>query len=163
MENNESKKEITLMFLIRILRKGLLWMVIAAVAVGMLAAAYAHFLVKPTYTGEITLWANDGMLEFVYKTEDASGEESSSVRQWIKEAPYVATFSVEMVKEKVLAEKAVTEHDLECGFEFEVIFVVETAVAFNAVGTESLTCAVYENRHTESHSGEHRFRHILMA
>lgn len=61
------------------------------------------------------------------------------------------------------ADLTVTEHDLECGFELEVIFVVETAVAFNAVGTESLTCAVYENRHTESHSGEHRFRHILMA
>lgn len=69
MENQKKEKEITLAFLFEVLKKSLIVMLIAAVALGALAALYAAFIDKPQYRATASFWVNNSSNQYDYATQ----------------------------------------------------------------------------------------------
>ena len=102
METNTNEKEITLSYLIKVLKSSIIWMVIAAVVLGALAAAYTAFLVKPTYRARAEFWVSNTSSDYDYTSSAQTGA-----------ALTISSSCVELAYQDLPARRAVTANDNE--------------------------------------------------
>ena len=69
MENQKKEKEITLTYLLGILKKSVIVMVIAAIIAASLAAGYAILIEKPRYQVTATCWVNNTSANYDYTSQ----------------------------------------------------------------------------------------------
>lgn len=115
METNNNEKEITLSYLLEVLKKSALWMVLAAIIFGALAGAYTIFLVKPVYRAKAEFWVSNTSSDYDYTS---SAQTSAAVT--------ISLSCVELAYQDKPSRNAVTYDD--CALAKKLGFVGEDGV-----------------------------------
>lgn len=100
MENNLNEKEITLSYIIKVIKRSVIWMLIAAVVFGALAALYTAFLVKPVYRAKAEFWVSNTSSDYDYTSSAQTGA-----------ALTISSSCVELAYQDLPARRAVTAND----------------------------------------------------
>ncbi len=102
METTNNEKEITLSYLLKVLKKSAIWMLLVAIVIGSLAAAYTAFLVKPRYRATANFWVNNASSDYDYASQAQVGA-----------ALVIAANCVELAYQELPAKEAVKLRDYE--------------------------------------------------
>ena len=100
METNTNEKEITLSYLLKVLKHSIIWMVLAAIVFGAVAALYTAFLVKPTYKAKAEFWVSNTSSDYDYTSSAQTGA-----------ALTISLSCVELAYQDLPARRAVTAND----------------------------------------------------
>ena len=101
MENTKNEKEITLSYLFKVLKRSIIWMVIAAVVLGGFAAVYTAVVVKPSYRATATFWVNNASSNFDYTSQ---AQTSAAIS--------IASSCVELANQDLPVRRAVQDYGL---------------------------------------------------
>ena len=100
-EKNSNEMEISLSQMLSVLKKSVVFMVIAAVIVAAMAAAYAVFLDKPSYKATATFWVNSTSTNYDYASQAQTAAAAS-----------IATSCLELAKADRPIREAVRKYNL---------------------------------------------------
>lgn len=102
METTNNEKEITLSYLLKILKKSVIWMLLVAIVFGALAAAYTAFLIKPKYRATANFWVNNASSDYDYASQAQ-----------VSAALVIAANCVELAYQELPAKEAIKLNDYE--------------------------------------------------
>ena len=100
METNTNEKEITLSYIVKVFKKSLVWMVVAALVFGILAALYTTIFVKPSYRARAEFWVSNTSSDYDYTSSAQMGA-----------ALTISSSCVELADHDLPARRAVTAND----------------------------------------------------
>jgi len=140
METNKNEKEITLGYMLGILKKSVIWMIIAAVILGVAAALYTALLVKPTYRATTGFYViNTSNNDYILSTQTQA-------------ATTLAASYAELANHDVPVRSAVRKHDLmaKLGYTNENDCVAAIRRSIKASMNDEMTLVFYVNIETAS-------------
>lgn len=100
METTNNEKEITLSYLLKVLKRSAIWLIIAAVVLGTLAALYTAIIVKPVYRAKTQFWVTNTTSNVDYTSSAQMGA-----------AVTISSSCVELAYQDLPARNAVMHND----------------------------------------------------
>lgn len=113
MENQKKEREITLAFLFKVLKKAIVFMIVAAIFFGAVGVAYSVAVEKPKYQDTISFWVANNSPGAEYTSQSlvsAAAAIASSCRELVKEDKLIR----EAVRQKGLTETLGYESEDKC-------------------------------------------------
>ena len=101
MENQKNEREISIAFLFKVLKKAIVFMIVAALFFGTVGIAYSVAVEKPKYQETISFWV----------ANNSPGADYTS-QSLVYAAAAIASSCIELVKQDMPIRQAVIKHNL---------------------------------------------------